>query len=211
MRLGLGTGSTARHVLDVIGERIRDGDLRDIVGVVTSRTTENQARALKIPVKPLDEIIELDLAIDGADEVDPDLNLIKGLGGALLWEKIVASAAERLVIVVDENKLVERLCDKAPVPIEVVTFAWSTHLRFLEDLGGTPKLRAKADGEPFVTDGGHYIIDCAFDDGLSDAWLLEMELQQRPGVVESGLFLDMAEAVVVAAAGGINVLTRVES
>jgi ribose 5-phosphate isomerase A len=142
--------------------------------------------------------------------VDPDLNLVKGLGGALLWEKIVASAAERLVIVVDENKLVDRLCDRAPVPIEVVTFAWSTHLGFLQDLGGKPTLRARADGDPFVTDGGHYIIDCAFEDGLSDAWLLEMELQQRPGVVESGLFLDMAEAVVVAAASGINVLTRVE-
>jgi ribose 5-phosphate isomerase A len=211
MKLGLGTGSTARHVLQVIAEKRGRGELRNIIGVPTSRATLELATELGIPLTTLDEQPHLDLAIDGADEVDPDLNLVKGLGGALLWEKIVASAAERLVIVVDENKLVDRLCDKAPVPIEVVTFAWSTHLGFLEDLGGKPKLRARADGAPFVTDGGHYIIDCAFEDGLSDAWLLEMELQQRPGVVESGLFLDMAEAVVVAAAGGINVLTRLES
>jgi ribose 5-phosphate isomerase A len=211
MKLGLGTGSTARHVLQVIAEKRARGELQNIIGVPTSRATLELATELGIPMTTLDEQPQLDLAIDGADEVDPDLNLVKGLGGALLWEKIVASAAERLVIVVDENKLVDRLCDKAPVPIEVVTFAWSTHLGFLEELGGKPRRRAKADGEPFVTDGGHYIIDCAFEDGLADAWLLEMELQQRPGVVESGLFLDMAEAVIVASAGGIKVLTRVES
>lgn len=207
MKLGLGTGSTARHVLQVIAERRARGELKNIVGVPTSRATQDLARTLNIPLATLDEQPHLDLAIDGADEVDPDLNLIKGLGGALLWEKIVASAAERLVIVVDENKIVDQLCMRAPVPIEVVTFAWSTHLGFLEDLGGKPKLR-ETGGEPFVTDGGHYIIDCEFADGLADAWQLELELQQRPGVVESGLFLDMAESVVVAAAGGINVLTR---
>jgi ribose 5-phosphate isomerase A len=210
MILGLGTGSTARHVLQVIAERRARGELSRIIGVPTSRATHDLALDLGIPLTTLDDHPHLDLAIDGADEVDPDLNLIKGLGGALLWEKIVANAAERLVIVVDENKMVDRLCDRAPVPIEVVTFAWSTHLKFLEDLGGEPKLR-QTDGQPFVTDGGHYIIDCAFENGLADAWLLEMELQQRPGVVESGLFLDMAEAVVVAAAGGINVLARADS
>jgi len=210
MILGLGTGSTARHVLQVIAERRSRGELARIIGVPTSRATQELATELGIPLTTLDDHPHLDLAIDGADEVDPDLNLIKGLGGALLWEKIVANAAERLVIVVDENKLVDRLCDRAPVPIEVVTFAWSTHLKFLEDLGGAAKLR-QTDGQPFVTDGGHYIIDCAFENGLADAWLLEMELQQRPGVVESGLFLDMAEAVVVAAAGGINVLARADS
>lgn len=210
MTLGLGTGSTARHVLQVIAERRARGELSRVIGVPTSRATQDLATELGIPLTTLDEHPQLDLAIDGADEVDPDLNLIKGLGGALLWEKIVANAAERLVIVVDEQKLVERLCDRAPVPIEVVTFAWSTHLKFLEDLGGQPKRRESGSGEPFVTDGGHYIIDCGFEDGLADAWLLEMELQQRPGVVESGLFLDMAEAVVVAAAGGINVLARAD-
>ena len=208
MILGLGTGSTARHVLHVIAERRARGELQKIVGVPTSTATEQLALELRIPLTTLDDRPPLDLAIDGADEVDPDMNLIKGLGGALLWEKIVANAAERLVIVVDENKLVETLCDRAPVPIEVVTFAWSTHLAFLEDLGGKPRLRENSPGEPFMTDGGHYIIDCAFEDGLSDAWQLEMELQQRPGVVESGLFLDMAESVIVAASGGINVLAR---
>lgn len=207
MRLGLGTGSTARHVLQVIAERRARGELKDIVGVPTSNATRDHATELGIPLAELDELKQLDLAIDGADEVDPDLNLIKGLGGALLWEKIVASAAERLVIVVDENKMVERLCDRAPVPIEVVRYAWSTHLEFLKDLGGEPA-RRETGGEPFITDSGNYIIDCGFANGLADAWLLEMELQQRPGVVESGLFLDMAESVVVAAAGGINVLTR---
>lgn len=208
MILGLGTGSTARHVLHAIAERRQRGDLQRIRGVATSRATHDLATGLGIPLTTLDDDPHLDLAIDGADEVDPDLNLIKGLGGALLWEKIVAHAAERLVIVVDESKLVERLCDRAPVPIEVVTFAWTTHLSFLTDLGGDPKLRKTEGGEPFVTDGGHYIIDCGFADGLTDAWQLEMELQQRPGVVESGLFLDMAEAVVVAAQSGINVIER---
>ena len=207
MILGLGTGSTARHVLQVIAERRERGELKKIVGVPTSRATHDHARELGIPIGTLDDHPHLDLAIDGADEVDPDLNLIKGLGGALLWEKIVANAAERLVIVVDETKVVEMLCERAPVPIEVVKFAWSTHIGFLHDLGGKAT-RRETNGEPFVTDSGNYIIDCAFEDGLSDAWQLEMELQQRPGVVESGLFLDMAESVVVAAAGGINILGR---
>lgn len=207
MILGLGTGSTARHVLQVIAERRGRGELQRIIGVPTSRATHDFATELGIPLSTLDDNPRLDLAIDGADEVDPDMNLIKGLGGALLWEKIVANAAERLVIVVDENKLVEILCARAPVPIEVVKFAWTTHLGFLEDLGGQAARREK-DGEPFVTDSGNYIIDCTFADGLSDAWQLELELQQRPGIVESGLFLDMAESVIVAAAGGINVLAR---
>jgi ribose 5-phosphate isomerase A len=211
MLLGLGTGSTARHVLEVIAQRRRNGELSNIRGVPTSRATQEHAASLGIPLTTLDEHPHLDLAIDGADEVDPDLNLIKGLGGALLWEKMVASAAERLVIVVDDSKIVERLGDRAPVPVEVVTFAWTTHLGFIEDLGGRPQLRKQGSGEPFVTDGGHYIIDCAFDDGLSDPWRFEMELQQRPGVVESGLFLDMAESVIVAAKAGINVLARGES
>lgn len=207
MKLGLGTGSTARHVLEVIAERRARGELEDIIGVPTSTATRDLANKLGIPVTTLDEQPHLDLAIDGADEVDPGLNLIKGLGGALLWEKIVESAAERLVIVVDESKLVDRLCDKAPVPIEVVRFAWSTHIGFLEDLGGMATLRKKGD-EPFVTDSGNYIIDCAFEDGLSDPWLLDTELQARAGVVESGLFLDMAEQVIVAGSKGVRVMER---
>ena len=207
MRLGLGTGSTARHVLDVIGERIRDGELRDIVGVVTSRTTENQARALKIPVKPLDEIIELDLAIDGADEVDPHLDLIKGLGGALLWEKIVATAAERFVVVVDDSKLVKQLGERAPVPVEVVPFGYTTHVRMVElDLNGTATLRKQSDGSLFVTDGGHYILDCRFPDGMEDPADLDVAFKSRPGVVETGLFLHLTTSVIVAGSNGTRVI-----
>lgn len=208
MKLGLGTGSTARHVLELIAERRRRGELADIAGVPTSRTTENLARELGIPLTTLDKNPTLDLAIDGADEVDPALNLIKGWGGALLWEKIVAAAAERLVIVVDESKLVQRLGDRGPVPVEVVPFAYQIHMPFLEELGGKPRLREKDGGMPFVSDGGHYIIDCYFEDGISDAWRLEAELKHRAGIVDTGLFLDMAESVVVATASGINVLTR---
>jgi ribose 5-phosphate isomerase A len=207
MKVGLGTGSTARHVLELIGLRRKRGELADIRGVPTSRATENLARELGIPLTTLDKNPTLDLAIDGADEVDQDLNLIKGLGGALLWEKIVASAADRFVIVCDESKLVARLGDKAPVPVEVVPFAYQIHMPFMEELGGKPRLREK-DGSPFVSDGGHYIIDCYFEDGISDPWRLEAELKHRPGVVETGLFLDMAEMVAVAAEGGVNVLAR---
>ncbi len=208
MKLGLGTGSTARHVLQLISERRKRGELTDIHGVPTSRATHDLAQELGIPLTTLDKHPHLDLAIDGADEVDPELNLIKGLGGALLWEKIVASAAERFVIVCDESKLVERLADRAPVPVEVVPFAYQIHMPFLEDLGGKPKLRETEGSMPFVSDGGHYIIDCYFDDGISDPWRLEAELKHRAGVVDTGLFLDMAESVVVAAAGGVNVLAR---
>ena len=210
MKLGLGAGSTARHVLQLIAERRKRGELADVVGVPTSRATEDLARELGIPLTTLDKNPRLDLAIDGADEVDPGLNLIKGLGGALLWEKIVASAADRLVIVCDESKLVQRLGDKAPVPIEVVPFAYQVHVPFLEDLGGRPQLRENDGGMPFVSDGGHYIIDCYFEDGISDPWRLEAELKHRAGIVETGLFLDMAESVVVAAANGISVLARAQ-
>jgi ribose 5-phosphate isomerase A len=208
MKLGLGTGSTARHVLELIAERQKRGELAKICGVPTSRATENLARELGITLTTLDQNPRLDLAIDGADEVDAELNLIKGLGGALLWEKIVASAAERLIIVCDESKLVQRLGDRAPLPVEVVPFAYQIHMPFLEDLGAKPKLREQESGKPFVSDGGHYIIDCHFEDGISDPWRLEAELKHRAGVVETGLFLEMAESVVVAADGGINVLVR---
>ena len=206
MKLGLGTGSTARHVLQVIAERRQRGELENVSGVPTSRATEDLARELGIPLTTLDQNPRLDLAIDGTDEVDPDLNLIKGLGGALLWEKIVASAAETFVIVCDESKIVSRLGEKAPVPIEVVPFAYQIHMPFLQSLGGRPQLREK-DGKPFVSDGGHYIIDCYFDEAINDAVELEAELKHHPGIVETGLFLHMADTVVVAAEGGIKVMS----
>ena len=207
MRLGLGTGSTAKHVLDVLGEKLREGILRDIAGVATSRATAEHARQCGIPIADLDAMPHLDLAIDGADEVDPRLDLIKGLGGALLWEKIVESAADRFVVVADESKLVTRLGERAPVPVEVVPFGWRTTLPALEAAGAAPTLRIAGDGRPFVTDGGHYIVDCRFESGIDDPPRTAALLRAPPGVVETGLFIGMATAVVVAGAS-VRVLER---
>ena len=198
MRLGLGTGSTAQHLLDVLGERLRAGTLRDVAGVPTSRATADYARRCGIALLELDDAPRLDLAIDGADEVDPQLNLIKGLGGALLWEKIVESAAARFVVIVDESKLVRRLGTKAPVPVEVVSFGWRALLPRFEALGAVPALRQSAEGQPFVTDGGHYIVDCRFPDGIDDPAEAATRLRAWAGVVETGLFVGMATEVVVA-------------
>lgn len=198
MRLGLGTGSTARHVLDVLGERRMRGELKDIVGVPTSSATTEYASRLGIPLVTLDSTTELDLAIDGADEFDPQLDLVKGLGGALLWEKIVAAAASRFVVVVDESKRVSRLGTRAPLPVEVVPFGWRTQLRRFEALGAVPSLRHGGDGAPFITDGGHFIVDCAFPDGIADAASVQQRFRGLAGVVETGLFIGMADVVIVA-------------
>lgn len=210
MRLGLGTGSTAKHVVDTIGSKLRDGILRDIVAVPTSRATESQARLLGIPLATLDEIGTLDLAIDGADEVDPRLDLIKGLGGALLWEKLVEFAAARLIIVADDSKLVQRLGEKCALPVEVVPFGARALLPFFRSLGAQPRLREVADRTPFVTDGGHYIVDLRFDGGMDDAASVEAALRARPGVVETGLFLGMTDVAVIAGAGGVQVRERID-
>jgi ribose 5-phosphate isomerase A len=206
MRLGLGTGSTAKHVLDVLGERLRAGALRDIAGVPTSRATAAYAAEVGVPLLDLEDVQRLDLAIDGADEVDPQLDLVKGLGGALLWEKIVESAADRFVVVVDDSKLVDRLGQKAPVPVEVVPFGWRTLLPHFSSAGARPELRMQG-GEPLVTDGGHYIVDCHFDGGIADAPGMAARLRGRAGVVETGMFIGMATAVVVAGAD-VRVLER---
>ncbi|MGH7465879.1 MAG: ribose 5-phosphate isomerase A, partial [Longimicrobiales bacterium] len=147
----------------------------------------------------LDHVQRLDLAIDGADEVDPRLDLVKGLGGALLWEKIVESAADRFVVVVDDSKLVQRLGEKAPVPVEVVPFGWRTLLPHFEAAGARPELRMIGDSA-VTTDGGHYIVDCHFDGGIDDAVRTASVLRSRAGVVETGMFIGMATAVVVAGA-----------
>ena len=208
MKLGLGTGSTARHVLQVLAERRGRGELRNIVAVATSSATEEQATELGIPLSTLEEVPQLDLGIDGADEVDEELNLIKGLGGALLWEKIVAAACEQFVVVVDDSKLVKRLGAKAPLPVEVVAFGWTTQLEPMRALGARPVLRKQPDGTPFWTDGGHHIIDCTFAHGIPDAYELQAVLKSRPGVVETGLFLNMASAVVIAGPHGVIVRER---
>jgi ribose 5-phosphate isomerase A len=209
MRLGLGTGSTARHVLEVIGERRTRGELRDIVGVPTSSATAEYAAHLGIPLVTLDTVASLDVAIDGADEFDPALDLVKGLGGALLWEKIVAAAAAEFVVVVDESKRVTRLGTRAPVPVEVVPFGWRTQMSRFESMGAAPQLRNGRDGTPFVTDGGHFIIDCAFADGVADASGVADRLRSFPGVVDTGLFIGMASIVIVAG-DQVDVLERVQ-
>jgi ribose 5-phosphate isomerase A len=206
MVLGLGTGSTVRHLLDVIAERRAAGEWGRIVGVPTSEDTAARATRLGIPLATLAERPRLDLTIDGADEVDPSLRLIKGLGGALLREKVVASVSDRLVIVADESKVVERLGTRAPLPLEVDPFAMAVLGPFLRSLGAEPSLRLAAGGAPLVTDGGHLILDCRFPDGIADPEALESALLARPGVLETGLFLGMATAAVIAAPEGVRVL-----
>ncbi len=209
MVVGLGTGSTARYALEAMARYLQEGTLRDIVGIPTSRGTANVARILGIPLGCLRDFPVVDVTIDGADEVDPDLNLIKGMGGALLWEKIVATASRYEVIIVDQTKQVDRLGTRSPLPIEVIPFGWETHLPFLERLGGVPHLRLnEVSGEPFVTDSGHYIIDCTFPEGIADPVALAQALNARPGIVEHGLFLDIASAVVVGTSGGVEVWRR---
>jgi ribose 5-phosphate isomerase A len=216
MRIGLGTGSTARHVVDVLAERLQAGELRDITGVPTSTATERQARSLGVSLATLDEVTALDLTIDGTDEVDPSLDLIKGLGGALLWEKIVARASARLVIVADDTKEVARLGSRAPLPVEVAPFGWRTHHAAFVALGARPVLRRRTStsgGEndmtdAFVTDGGHFIVDLHFDGGIGDASALEAAVRARAGVIETGLFIGMADAVIVAAPDGVRVRER---
>src|ERR1700691_983009 len=204
MILGLGTGSTAKLAVEALGKRVQSG-LR-VVGVPTSEFTGQQARSLGIPVSTLDEHPAIDLTIDGADEVElGTLNLIKGRGGALLREKIVASASKRLVIMVDESKLVERLGSHFPLSVELIPFGWHVAARKLEALGAKVALRSGSDGKPYVTDGGHYIVDCAFGPIASPA-KLESELNNTVGVVEHGLFLGMAAQVIVAGQDGVKVL-----
>jgi ribose 5-phosphate isomerase A len=207
MTVGLGTGSTVRHLLDVIAERRAAGEWRDIVGIPTSEDTAGRARRLGIPLATLDERPRVDVTIDGADEVDPELRLIKGLGAALLREKIVAAASRELVIVADASKVVDRLGTKAPLPVEVDPFGAAIQPEFLRALGAEPVLRVR-DGQPVVTDGGNRIYDCRFADGIADPEALEATLALRPGIIDSGLFLGMATAVVVAAAEGVQVRTR---
>jgi ribose 5-phosphate isomerase A len=206
MVVGLGTGSTAIFATRRIGALLRTGDLRDIVAIATSKVTDEAARALGIPLLTDDMPHEIDLTIDGADEVDPALNLIKGGGGALLREKIVAQATKREVIVVDDGKLSPRLGTHWALPIEVIEFGWTSQLRFLEGLGAVVTPRA-ADGVRFRTDSGNMILDCKFGP-IADVHTLAKMLDARTGIVEHGLFLDIAQDVIVAGQDGVRHLTR---
>jgi ribose 5-phosphate isomerase A len=203
MVLGLGTGSTAAHVVEGLAARVRAG-LR-IVGIPSSERTAAQARRLGIRIATFAEYQKLDLTIDGADEVElGTLHLIKGLGGALLREKIVAAASRRLVIVVDQEKLVERLGEHTPVPVEVTPFGWQATAAALAALGSMPERRYIGE-QPFVTDEGHLIFDCRFGP-IADPAALEARIAMTVGTVESGLFVGRSSMVVVASDSGVEVL-----
>jgi len=208
MRLGLGTGSTAAHFVALLGERVAQG--LKVVGVPTSERTREQALSLNIPLSTLDETPELDLTIDGADEFDPQLRLIKGGGAALLREKIVAAASARMVVVTDRSKQVAML-GKFPLPVEVDRFGLESTRRHVLVAGqatgctGEVRLRMNGQGQVLVTDGGHAILDCVFG-RIPDADALARLLNAIPGVVEHGLFIGMAKAVIVADASGVEVI-----
>jgi ribose 5-phosphate isomerase A len=210
MRLGLGTGSTARHFVDLLGERVRAG--LDVVGVPTSEATRVQAESLGIPLTTLDDTPELDLTVDGADEIAPDLSLIKGGGGALLREKIVASASARMIVIADDGKLVATL-GRFPLPVEVVPFGLATTRRAVEaacaqsGCPGPAVLRQGKDGHAFVTDGGHFILDAALD-RIADPASLAAMLSAIPGVVEHGLFIRLATLAIIAGSEGVRIVER---
>lgn len=199
MTVGLGTGSTANYAIEAIGRRVAGG-LRT-KGVATSKSTEALARKQGIPLVDLNEVEIIDMTIDGADEVDPFMNLIKGMGGALLREKVVAFASVEEVIVVDDSKLVRTLGTKSPLPVEVAQFGHRKTKSAMESLGCTANL--KGEGRPFVTDNGNYVYECRFA-RIDDPELLEAELHLIPGVVESGLFVDLATKVIIGTDGGVE-------
>jgi ribose 5-phosphate isomerase A len=208
MRLGLGSGTTAHHFVDLVGDKVAAG--LDVRCVATSEATATQAKARGIPLATLDELPELDLTVDGADEIDPKLRLIKGGGGALLREKIVAAASRRMAVIADATKLVSRL-GAFPLPVEVVPFGLAATRRHIEcafaDLSLAGPIRLRGDAAPFVTDGGHYILDCSLG-AIFDPERLAEALSRIPGVVEHGLFIDYARTAIIAGAEGVEVLDR---
>ncbi|NWG21992.1 MAG: ribose-5-phosphate isomerase RpiA [Chloroflexi bacterium] len=205
MALGLGTGATAGWMLRELAARLADGRLRQIVGVPTSERTALLARELGITLVTLEQQPRLDLALDGADEVDPQLRLIKGLGGALLREKIVAASADRFLVMGSAIKRVARLGERSPLPVEVVAFGIPLCARRLAALGCEPVLRRDSTGAPFITDEGHVILDCRFG-VIDDPEALAAAIHAIPGVVEHGLFIGMASLAVLAGAGGVSIV-----
>lgn len=209
MRLGLGTGSTARHFVDLLGHKVAEG--LDVICVPTSEATDLQARSLNIPLSDLETLDRLDLTVDGADEIDPALNLIKGAGGALLREKIVAASSNRMIVIADDSKCVTALGGNFPLPIEVNAFGLGATRRSVADIVASfgpdtwLKLRGEEQGKPFVTDGGHLILD-AFFGRISQPEALALDLFRVPGVVEHGLFLGLCRRAYIAGAGGVETI-----
>jgi ribose 5-phosphate isomerase A len=210
MRIGLGTGSTAKHFVELIGERVRAG--LDIVAVPTSEATMADAKRCGIPLTTLDDIPRLDLTIDGADEIAPDLTLVKGGGGALLREKIVAAVSDRMIVIADESKWVETL-GRFPLPIEIVQFGSAAIQRSVDvaikrvQKAGPLTIRQAKPGHPFVTDGGHWIIDAALG-RIDDPAALAHALTGVPGVVEHGLFIGLARTAIIGGPNGVRVVEK---
>jgi len=205
MAVGLGTGSTAIFATRYIGELLASGKLKDIIGFATSRLTRDEAIRLKIPMMSEDLPRALDVTIDGADEVDPQLNLIKGGGGALLREKLVAQCTAREIIVVDDSKLSARLGTLHSLPVEVLPFGWRSQAKYLESLGASYVVRRAATGDEYRTDQGNMILDCNFGPIANPAELAH-KLESRAGIIEHGLFLGLAKMVVASGPGGIREL-----
>ena len=207
MVVGLGTGSTAIFATRRIAELLKAGALKNIVGFATSKFIWEQARQLGIPLMDQAMPSKIDVTIDGADEVDPKLNLIKGGGGALFREKIVAQSSDREIIIVDDGKLSPCLGTKHPLPVEVSPFGWQSQLRFLESLGARIDVRRDTDETQFVTDSGNMILDCDFGP-IADAADLAAKLSARAGIVEHGLFLGITSDVIVASESGVRHMKR---
>jgi len=208
MVVGLGTGSTAVHTVRAVGRLLQQGKLQNIVAIPTSDKTAREAESLQIPLVTFDTHPMIDITIDGADEADPNLDVIKGLGGALLRDKIVAVVSQRFVIVADHTKRVTQLGSKAPVPVEVIPFAERPVADYLKSLGARVEKRLDDAGErPFRTDENNIILDCYFGP-IVNAGQLAAAIRQRPGVVEHGLFLGLATDVILASPDGIEHLTR---
>ena len=204
MAVGLGTGTTVKHFIEELGARVRAG--LKITAIATSEQSDRMAREVGIPIVGFEKHKVLDVTVDGADEVSPELDLVKGLGGALVREKIVAKASRRVVIVVDDSKLVDHLGTRAPIPVEVIPIAATLVADALRGIGGEPELRL-CDGEPFVSDNGNHVIDWRYGP-LSEPASLEHQLKSMSGVVDSGIFAGLAHRVIVAGAEGLREMVR---
>lgn len=210
MLVGLGTGSTAEFAIEELSKRIRDGRLSNISCVPSSGRTTDFAHSLGLHLVELDSARKIDVTIDGADEIDSDFNLIKGGGGALLREKILAQNSERNIIVADESKLSKRLGERFPVPVEVLEFALEVEKGYLESLGGEVRLRLARNGSPFLTDQGNFIVDWDFGEISNPSFFAE-RLSKRAGIVEHGLFVGTASDIIIGFAGGVEHLVPGEA
>ncbi len=204
--IGLGSGSTVAYFVEMLGQKLKEGSLQNIVGVPTSEATAKKAKEFGIPLMTLDEHPHLDIAIDGADEVDSHLNLIKGLGRALLREKLVEIHAKKLIIIVDSSKYVEKLGTNVPLPVEIIPFGSGATLQWLNTLGCRAEWWKEDNGEPVITDNGNYLVKCWFEHGITHTKALARTLDERPGIVEHGLFLGMAHTVLISTEEQIKTL-----